>query len=158
MNCKLCGNSKFYAHQILHMDIICDEQGEFLNNIHPNDPMTSCYEAEKPFGPFTCTRCGAIYDRLSDKSPIENLTILYAPIQNDPDHLAVLDHFYIYEHDNDVDILPARSRILAPNARTPLHKADMDQIITNHFVVSQWTVQKTDGLKIITAGPFTQNK
>ena len=34
----------------------------------------------------------------------------------------------------------------------------MDQIIANHFVVSQWTVQNANGLKTIPAGPFTQNK
>lgn len=63
MKCKVCGNDKFYGHQVLRTDVICDEHGRFLQNLM--DGMGPyIYDAETPYGPFTCTKCGTEYDEL----------------------------------------------------------------------------------------------
>jgi len=64
MKCK-CGNDKFIGHQILRVDIMVDEHGEFYGNINPNGKiLNNCYDAERPYGPFGCTECGKEYDEL----------------------------------------------------------------------------------------------
>ena len=58
-----CGNDRFYGHQIVRVDVIVDADGSFESNV--TDPMeNSIYDAEKPYGPFTCTVCGREYDEL----------------------------------------------------------------------------------------------
>lgn len=62
MKCK-CGNDKFYAHQVLRVDVITDEFGDFEENLY--DDLKGCiYDAEAPYGPFICTQCGAEYEYL----------------------------------------------------------------------------------------------
>lgn len=63
MNCKVCGNDEFYAHQLVRMDIVCNGEGAFISGVH-NSPL-DIYDTGKPYGPFTCTLCGAEYDELS---------------------------------------------------------------------------------------------
>jgi len=64
MKCK-CGNNKFIGHQILRVDVMVDEDGEFLNNLNPdNKIMDDCYDNETPYGPFTCTECSQEYKKL----------------------------------------------------------------------------------------------
>ena len=58
-----CGNKEFYAHQLCRMDIICDEDGNWVKNT-PND-QSCVYDAENPYGPFTCTKCRKEYGELS---------------------------------------------------------------------------------------------
>lgn len=63
MVCKKCGSNRLYAHQVLRADIICDGEGAFEEN--PGGDLTGAvYDAEKPYGPFTCTGCGEEYDEL----------------------------------------------------------------------------------------------
>ena len=58
-----CGNDHFYAHQIVRVDVIVDADGCFEDNA--TDRLeSSIYDAEKPYGPFTCTSCGREYDEL----------------------------------------------------------------------------------------------
>lgn len=68
MKCKKCGNDTFIAHQICRMDIMVDESGEFLRNLTGGAEM-HIYDSEKPYGPFTCSKCGAEYDALIDDTP-----------------------------------------------------------------------------------------
>ena len=58
-----CGNDRFYGHQIIRADVIVGADGSFEANVteHLED---SIYDAEKPYGPFTCTACGKEYDEL----------------------------------------------------------------------------------------------
>jgi len=57
-----CGNGEFYAHQVCHMDIVCDGGGEWVRNTPSDD--SCCYESINPFGPFTCTKCRKEYEEL----------------------------------------------------------------------------------------------
>ena len=63
MKCKKCGNNKFYAHQLCRMDVIVDENGEFEDNVHPEAMGQDIYDSGKPYGPFTCTKCGWEYEK-----------------------------------------------------------------------------------------------
>jgi hypothetical protein len=42
---------------------VTDEHGTWIGN--PNDEI-SVYDAETPYGPFTCRKCGAEYDSLPE--------------------------------------------------------------------------------------------
>ena len=59
----ICGNDRFIGHQIIRADVIVGVDGSFLENV--TDRLEdSIYDAEKPYGPFTCTACGREYDEL----------------------------------------------------------------------------------------------
>ena len=58
-----CGNDRFIGYQIIRADVIVGVDGSFLENV--TDRLEdSIYDAEKPYGPFTCTACGREYDEL----------------------------------------------------------------------------------------------
>jgi len=57
-----CGHGEFYAHQLCRMDIVCDGGGNWIRNTPSDD--SSCYDAENPYGPFTCTKCRKEYEEL----------------------------------------------------------------------------------------------
>lgn len=63
MVCKHCKNNRFIGHQIIRADILVDESGDFVENL-PEGLEAHVYDSEKPYGPFTCTKCGAEYDTL----------------------------------------------------------------------------------------------
>lgn len=67
MQCK-CGNKTFVAHQVCHLDVVVDSENEFLRNLHDTSEA-SIYYSGMPFGPYTCTVCGAEYNELSDLIP-----------------------------------------------------------------------------------------
>ena len=59
----ICGNDRFIGHQIIRADVIVGVDDSFLENV--TDRLEdSIYDAEKPYGPFTCTACGREYDEL----------------------------------------------------------------------------------------------
>lgn len=70
--CKKCGCREFYGHQLVRMDVICTGEG-FERNIH-EDISTDIYDAEKPYGPFSCVDCGEQYDEYKD---IPDIALLY---------------------------------------------------------------------------------
>lgn len=45
------------------MDVLVDENGDFLANLS-GGADANIYEAEQPYGPFVCRRCGAEYEYL----------------------------------------------------------------------------------------------
>jgi len=47
------------------MDVIVDENNTFLDN-PTGDGSLSIYEAENPYGPYTCMACGAQFEVLDD--------------------------------------------------------------------------------------------
>lgn len=51
MTCPTCENTRFFAHQVCHHDVIVDAEGNFEDD-------TGIYYSGKPFGPFTCVKCG----------------------------------------------------------------------------------------------------
>ncbi len=66
MKCK-CGSRYFTAHQVCHHDIIVDDDGKYKEDL-------LIYYHEKSFGPFTCIKCGSIYEELEEEKSQENDT------------------------------------------------------------------------------------
>lgn len=62
MKCT-CGNNCFYAHQMVRLEVIVDEDGGFESDIN-GDVAQNIYDHEKPYGPFVCTKCGREYEEL----------------------------------------------------------------------------------------------
>lgn len=56
MKC-VCGNDRFFAHQVCYHDVIVDD-----NNLFEEDD--GIYYCMTPYGPYTCTECGREYDEL----------------------------------------------------------------------------------------------
>lgn len=54
-----CGNNRFFARQEVYYDVVVDGNNIFNRNI-------GCEDAETPYGPYTCTRCGKEYDDLDE--------------------------------------------------------------------------------------------
>ena len=60
--CK-CGNREFIAHQVVRMDAIVNGHNDWQRS--PNyDTDAAIYDSETPYGPYTCTKCGAEYGEL----------------------------------------------------------------------------------------------
>jgi len=64
MNKCKCGGTEFYAHQRIQIDVIVDENGNWIQNA--SGPIGFCgddiSEVGDTYGPYTCTECGAEYD------------------------------------------------------------------------------------------------
>jgi ribosomal protein S27E len=60
LRCPNCKNTKrFIGHQRLYTDVIVDSSGQWIGD--PYDKI-EIYEAENPYGPWTCTECGKVFD------------------------------------------------------------------------------------------------
>jgi hypothetical protein len=57
-----CGSSRFYASQLCHHRVIVDGTNEYQEDIEIN-------EIGKPYGPYTCLKCGRIYESLDQQTP-----------------------------------------------------------------------------------------
>ncbi len=66
MVCKICGKNQFIGHQIIRADVLVSGNGEFEGNL-PGGLEGHIYDAEKPYGPFTCVCCGTEYDELTEE-------------------------------------------------------------------------------------------
>lgn len=64
MKCSVCNHAKFFGHQVVHTNIVCDEKGSFYSNTK-NGLDAEVYEFREPFGPFQCVFCGAEYEELT---------------------------------------------------------------------------------------------
>lgn len=62
MECPKCGSHEFHANQRVSMGVIVDGEGNWIRNVEGG-----IYDADDPFGPFTCKGCKKSYDNL----PIE---------------------------------------------------------------------------------------
>lgn len=65
MKCKFCGGDRFYGHQIVRVNIIVDENQDYVDGVH-GDMSLDVYDSEPAYGPFQCIKCGAEYDVLAD--------------------------------------------------------------------------------------------
>jgi hypothetical protein len=63
MKCLKCGNTEYYAHQQVYVDVVVDENNNFIKNTG-GTTEASIYESNKPYGPYTCTKCRAQYEEL----------------------------------------------------------------------------------------------
>ena len=55
--CTKCGNTQFNAHQVSHHDITVYGNNDFVED-------KGIYEANTPFGPYTCTKCGTVFEEI----------------------------------------------------------------------------------------------
>lgn len=62
MKCK-CGCDRFFAHQLLRVEIIVDGKGYYEEDAGKT-LADSIYDAET-YGPYTCVECGAEYEDLT---------------------------------------------------------------------------------------------
>jgi len=67
----VCGCDNFYAHQQVYVDVIVDGDNNFLANAVSSNLEYSITEAGKPYGPYTCLKCGREYDDLNELSASE---------------------------------------------------------------------------------------
>lgn len=66
MKCKHCNNARFISAQHLRRYVIVDENGDILHH-YPHCGEDSIADETVPAsGLFTCTCCGAVYERLDD--------------------------------------------------------------------------------------------
>lgn len=109
MKCLVCGNNQFCAHQVVRMDVICDENGTFLSNVSEN-PAADIYDVEKPYGPFTCTLCGAEYDELDGtctltqeqkNRALEQLWLKLGDVPINPETEQLLEDFGPFQKNDD---------------------------------------------------------
>jgi hypothetical protein len=54
-----CGNDRFAARQLARHDIIVNALGGYIED-------KGAYDAEQPYGPFTCTVCDTVYEELEE--------------------------------------------------------------------------------------------
>lgn len=74
--CPNCGHDEFAAHQVCHMDVIVDGSNNFLHGA--GKTTAECiYESDAPFGPYTCVKCGAQFDELTDMKDFERVEHFY---------------------------------------------------------------------------------
>lgn len=64
MKCKHCGGEQFVGHQVVRMDVLVDENGNYIDAVTPDAPGNDIYDSEAAYGPFQCCGCGAEYDKL----------------------------------------------------------------------------------------------
>ena len=63
--CPFCGSTRFIGHQIIRASVYVGGDGQFEDNL-PGGLEPAIYDAEKPYGPFTCDRCGQEFDELPE--------------------------------------------------------------------------------------------
>ena len=66
--CK-CGSGTFNATQVCYVDVIVDGENNFIRDLYGDDDGRDedpVYDAEDPYGPYTCTKCGAEYNELNE--------------------------------------------------------------------------------------------
>ena len=63
--CPDCGCSSFYAHQQCRVDIVVDNNNNFVQNlIDDKDLGDSVYDSETPYGPYQCIECGKEFEEI----------------------------------------------------------------------------------------------
>jgi hypothetical protein len=71
-SCFECGNSEFHATQEYRVNIIVNQNGEFLRNRF-NDMERSLEDADVPKGPFSCTKCSKQYSEIKDGAILDRM-------------------------------------------------------------------------------------
>lgn len=146
MKCKICGSETFEAHQELHVDVICDGDGDFIHNL-AETLEASISDSNNPFGPFTCTHCGAVYEELEEGAKVEDISYLLAPVKGHPTRYVRIDFFRIHDTGDKVMVEPYNKDIF--EACDPV---DIESLVSTpgwDRTVPNWLVTKWDGLTII---------
>lgn len=150
MKCQICGNEEFYGHQTVHVDVICDGDGEFIGNAN-GSLDASTYEADATFGPFTCTYCGAEYDELEDGQNVSGFSVFYAPIKGRPGQLAAIDFLRFTTGNGSIVVEPFRTEAerFEPGHCKPIGDEEILAAIADHLIVRSWLVANADGLSVV---------
>ena len=61
--CSKCKNSEFYGNLRKHIIVVVNGENQFLKEYKE---VTSSYSDEEPYGPYECTKCGALFNELID--------------------------------------------------------------------------------------------
>ena len=61
--CLFCGSKRFIGHQLILAEVYVNENGDFDDNL-PGGLEAHIYDSERPYGPFTCDKCGNEFDEL----------------------------------------------------------------------------------------------
>lgn len=57
--CTKCKGTTFSAHMLQRRYVVVDSCNNWIED-------EECYDSEKPYGPYTCRKCGAEYDSLDE--------------------------------------------------------------------------------------------
>lgn len=63
--CPFCGSKRFIGHQRIRADVYVGEDGAFDENL-PGGLEAHIYDSERPYGPFTCDKCGHEFNELPE--------------------------------------------------------------------------------------------
>ena len=66
-SCHCCGNDEFYARQRCYVDVVVDQNNNFLRN-EKSAMDNNCSDADTPYGPFVCTGCAAEFSTMPASS------------------------------------------------------------------------------------------
>jgi len=66
----ICGGNSFVARQICRHDIVVDDSNMFIEACGAAAEGQDIYDAEDPYGPYTCLKCEMVYDDLPHYKPI----------------------------------------------------------------------------------------
>ncbi len=68
--CPFCGSERFIGHQEIRADVYVGGNGEFEDNL-PGGMEANIYDSSRPYGPFTCSKCGQEYDPLPEYKQVK---------------------------------------------------------------------------------------
>ncbi len=92
MRCKCCGNDRFIGRQIIYADVAVDGNEAFVENLF-GGLESHIYDSGKPYGPFTCVKCGAEYEELSEDAEPTNMKLKESQwICNDSEEPVKINH------------------------------------------------------------------
>jgi hypothetical protein len=63
MTCPKCGCNEFTAHQVCRHDVVVDSQNNYIRGLCGQEDK-DIYDAEDPYGPYSCLECHEVYDEL----------------------------------------------------------------------------------------------
>lgn len=155
MKCKICGSETFEAHQILYADVICDGDGEFVENL-ADTLDESVYGSDRPYGPFTCTKCGAVYEELVDNGVVQDLSFLYAPIKGHPTRYAMIYSFNIEDTGDKVMVTHTSEGSFEACEPFDLMKVASDPAWDR--TVPDWLVANPKGLPIVSKAEIERKR
>ena len=97
--CPFCGSKKFIGHQLIRADVYVGEDGNFEDNL-PGGLESAVYDAEKPYGPFTCVKCSEEFDELPECKRVDVRRGSFLLVTEEEMIQKFKDHGYSYSHED----------------------------------------------------------
>lgn len=107
--CPKCHGTKFYAHQMCRLDIIVDGNNIFYSGTS-SDTASDIYDAETPYGPYTCVTCHTEYDTL-EELPVAD-TVVKAELKVPRDKAEYIRHLLSTEPCSEEECLNENETII----------------------------------------------